>query len=329
MACGILIPQPGIEPQSPALAGGFLTTGHQGRPSKIIYKMKLSIHTVLLKDYNELRTTVGPWTAMIYSGGLLGPGDRELGNTPVLWPVHSEGIHLRPQSWPLRPVGLCCSVPMPALVPVLAYMCPSSGWQVSQEECNRWGSRMQAACMSTIALEHGGIGQVTSPSCTDFLRDGLLPHPPVPLCLWSELLCLEVGTLARAPQRLVSRCTPRGECASLGMGRATRKRHTQGPLSHEGPLQGPGKGFRWESWCQAAGAGKVVWDRINEALGLPPFSAPLKMGIHFCLELSVFTEIHLLCIFLSSWLFQPAHVCVCAKSLQLCPTLCDPCILAY
>ena len=27
IACGILVPQPGIEPTSPALEGGFLTTG--------------------------------------------------------------------------------------------------------------------------------------------------------------------------------------------------------------------------------------------------------------------------------------------------------------
>ena len=27
MACGILVPQPGIEPVTPALQGGFLTTG--------------------------------------------------------------------------------------------------------------------------------------------------------------------------------------------------------------------------------------------------------------------------------------------------------------
>ena len=30
-ACGILIPQPGIEPVSPALEGGFLTTGPPGK----------------------------------------------------------------------------------------------------------------------------------------------------------------------------------------------------------------------------------------------------------------------------------------------------------
>ena len=30
-ACGILVPQPGIEPVSPALQGGFLTTGPSGK----------------------------------------------------------------------------------------------------------------------------------------------------------------------------------------------------------------------------------------------------------------------------------------------------------
>ena len=30
-ACGILVPRPGIEPVSPALEGGFLTTGPPGK----------------------------------------------------------------------------------------------------------------------------------------------------------------------------------------------------------------------------------------------------------------------------------------------------------
>ena len=30
-ACGILVPEPGIEPMSPALASGFLTTGPPGK----------------------------------------------------------------------------------------------------------------------------------------------------------------------------------------------------------------------------------------------------------------------------------------------------------
>ena len=37
--CGILAPQPGIEPESPALEGGFLTTGSPG---------KLRIHYFLM-----------------------------------------------------------------------------------------------------------------------------------------------------------------------------------------------------------------------------------------------------------------------------------------
>ena len=31
MACGILVPQPGINPVSPALQAGFLTTGPPGK----------------------------------------------------------------------------------------------------------------------------------------------------------------------------------------------------------------------------------------------------------------------------------------------------------
>ena len=36
-ACGILVPWLGIEPASPALEGGFLTTGPQGSPHKIFW----------------------------------------------------------------------------------------------------------------------------------------------------------------------------------------------------------------------------------------------------------------------------------------------------
>ena len=35
VACGILVPRPGIEPMSSALAGGFLTTGPLGKPSEL------------------------------------------------------------------------------------------------------------------------------------------------------------------------------------------------------------------------------------------------------------------------------------------------------
>ena len=35
-ACGILVPGPGIEPVSPALAEGFLITGPPGKPLSIL-----------------------------------------------------------------------------------------------------------------------------------------------------------------------------------------------------------------------------------------------------------------------------------------------------
>ena len=35
MVCGILVPQPGIEPKSPALQGGFLTTEPPGKVSRM------------------------------------------------------------------------------------------------------------------------------------------------------------------------------------------------------------------------------------------------------------------------------------------------------
>ena len=50
------LPGPGIEPVSPALAGGFLTTGPPGKPLVILSKEKLSI---LLLLYNLF---VSVWT---------------------------------------------------------------------------------------------------------------------------------------------------------------------------------------------------------------------------------------------------------------------------
>ena len=38
-ACGILIPQPGIKPMSPALEGGFLTTGPPGKSPSGCFKI--------------------------------------------------------------------------------------------------------------------------------------------------------------------------------------------------------------------------------------------------------------------------------------------------
>ena len=37
MACGILVPQPGTKPVSPALEGEFLTTGPSGKFPKALF----------------------------------------------------------------------------------------------------------------------------------------------------------------------------------------------------------------------------------------------------------------------------------------------------
>ena len=46
-ACGILVPRPGIEPESPALEGGFLTTGPPGKSQHQYFKYlnDLSLHS--------------------------------------------------------------------------------------------------------------------------------------------------------------------------------------------------------------------------------------------------------------------------------------------
>ena len=45
VACGILVPQPGIEPASPALEGGFLTTRP---PGKSLFDFLIWTHSLLL-----------------------------------------------------------------------------------------------------------------------------------------------------------------------------------------------------------------------------------------------------------------------------------------
>ena len=47
MACGIIAPQPGIEPSSPALEGKVLTTGPPGKSLNDLFKYSLSIRKVV------------------------------------------------------------------------------------------------------------------------------------------------------------------------------------------------------------------------------------------------------------------------------------------
>jgi len=46
-ACGISVPGLGIEPVSPALAGGFLLD-HQGSPRRVIFYLSLNIKTFMI-----------------------------------------------------------------------------------------------------------------------------------------------------------------------------------------------------------------------------------------------------------------------------------------
>ena len=57
-ACGILVPWPGIEPTSPALEGGFLTTGPPGK--SLVIKKILSLFPVVYISEPILHLTV--WT---------------------------------------------------------------------------------------------------------------------------------------------------------------------------------------------------------------------------------------------------------------------------
>ena len=52
MACGIFVPQPGIEPKPPALEGGVLTTGPPGNSLlAIMNNAAINIHVKILCGY--------------------------------------------------------------------------------------------------------------------------------------------------------------------------------------------------------------------------------------------------------------------------------------
>ena len=59
VACGILVPQPGIEPTSPALQGIFLTTGPPGKSLLLTYFNKSNICVQLPNANCILKTHTG------------------------------------------------------------------------------------------------------------------------------------------------------------------------------------------------------------------------------------------------------------------------------
>ena len=54
-ACEILVPRPGIEPMSPALEGGFLTTGPPGESQEkfLQYKKRIRTKTCKCKEFSQ------------------------------------------------------------------------------------------------------------------------------------------------------------------------------------------------------------------------------------------------------------------------------------
>ena len=81
--CGILVPQPGMEPVSPALAGGFLATGPPGEVSNAVFFLFI------------LQVTVVAY--VVYGCKIFGPEvylflwffwTRHQGNTGTIHPKH-------------------------------------------------------------------------------------------------------------------------------------------------------------------------------------------------------------------------------------------------
>ena len=60
MACGILVPQPGIKPVSPSLRGRFLTTGLPGKSSSVSETAGV---IVVIQSPSHVQLFATPWTA--------------------------------------------------------------------------------------------------------------------------------------------------------------------------------------------------------------------------------------------------------------------------
>ena len=61
VACGILVPQPGITPVSPSLRGRFLTTGPPGKSSSV--SETAGVIVVVIQSPSRVQLFATPWTA--------------------------------------------------------------------------------------------------------------------------------------------------------------------------------------------------------------------------------------------------------------------------
>ena len=144
-ACGILVTQPGIVPASPALEGGFLTTGPPGKfPSHVFYLYILSFPFHLA---DSPHTFDDPWvTSHLYIGALCGVGKnasvRLQATIHLLLCQNEEGFplgHHYPQKMPycsppiflmsLEKIHLglcleeCCVIECPSLEMWMGWVC--------------------------------------------------------------------------------------------------------------------------------------------------------------------------------------------------------------
>ena len=95
------LPNPGIEPRSPALTGGFFTTHATWEACKFMLTWKKDDIKTLICEYSKIITLVAQpvksppamWETWVPSLGWEDPWRRERLPTPVFWPREFHGLH--------------------------------------------------------------------------------------------------------------------------------------------------------------------------------------------------------------------------------------------
>ena len=73
MACGISVPRPGIEPTSPALEGGFSTTGPPGKSLHLFLSVSFSSVKYMFNTFAHLSVGLFVFFLLIYGSSLYIP----------------------------------------------------------------------------------------------------------------------------------------------------------------------------------------------------------------------------------------------------------------
>ena len=92
------LPGPGLEPESPALAGRFLTTALPGKPKHFLYQCEFPLHTEclcpVLRAFPE--SPGSQW---------LSPHNNPYAKRAHFGLVSSGSLHLKPSGFPLKANG--------------------------------------------------------------------------------------------------------------------------------------------------------------------------------------------------------------------------------